>query len=49
MSMKSGDQAPKSGKIRCEACKDTIRVEKGDFIPTCANCGNDTFEDRKKK
>ena len=33
MSMKSGDQAPKSGKIRCEACKDTIRVEKLALCP----------------
>lgn len=47
MALRAGQQAPKSEVIRCEACRDSVRVEKGDFIKSCATCGNNTFEPRK--
>lgn len=47
MALVAGQQASKTENIRCEACRDSVRVEKGDFIQTCVTCGNNTFESRK--
>lgn len=47
MALFAGKQSEKSEVIRCVACRDSIRMEKGDFIPTCQTCGNNSFEPRK--
>lgn len=49
MSILAGEQAKKTENIRCEACRDTVRVEKGDFVVACTSCGNNSFESRKSK
>lgn len=46
MSAKSGEDAREGGEFRCERCHAHVRVNKGDKIPKCPNCGNSSFDTR---
>jgi Zn finger protein HypA/HybF involved in hydrogenase expression len=46
MAAKSGEKAQETGDFRCERCHQQTHVAKGDTIPKCPHCGNDTFDTR---
>jgi ribosomal protein L37AE/L43A len=46
MSAKSGERAQETGDFRCSRCHQQTHVTKGDKIPKCSHCGNDTFDTR---
>lgn len=46
MAANAGERAQETGDFRCEKCHQKVHVTKGDKIPTCPNCGNDTFDTR---
>ena len=46
MAARSGEEAREGGDFRCAKCHQQIRVNKGDNIPKCPNCGNETFDTR---
>jgi Zn finger protein HypA/HybF involved in hydrogenase expression len=41
---KTGETAREGGELRCEKCGGVLRVERGVLIPSCPQCGFDTFE-----
>ncbi len=47
MAARTGEQARESGDFRCERCNNIVRVNKGNPIPRCPSCGNETFEMRR--
>ena len=46
MAAHAGETARETGDFRCEKCHEQTHVTKGDKIPKCSNCGNDTFDTR---
>jgi ribosomal protein L37AE/L43A len=46
MAAHAGETARETGDFRCEKCHQQTHVTKGDKIPKCPNCGNDTFDTR---
>ena len=46
MAAKAGERAWETGDFRCAKCHQQVHVTKGDKIPKCPNCGNDTFDTR---
>lgn len=46
MVAKSGEKAWETGDFRCEKCHEQVHVRKGQPIPKCPNCGNDSFDTR---
>ena len=49
MAAHSGEKAQEGGNFRCERCHQQTRVNKGQPIPKCPNCGNDTYDSRVKE
>lgn len=49
MSAHSGEKAREGGEFRCDKCHNTVRVNKGEPIPRCPYCHNDTFDTRKRE
>jgi hypothetical protein len=47
MAAHAGENARKTGDFRCEQCHERVHVTRGDKIPKCRNCGNDTFDTRE--
>jgi DNA-directed RNA polymerase subunit RPC12/RpoP len=43
MSAQSGEAVAEAGDYRCERCQHPLRLEKGDSLPKCPNCGNERF------
>jgi predicted RNA-binding Zn-ribbon protein involved in translation (DUF1610 family) len=39
----AGEIALRSGTYHCERCHRALRVEQGQPIPVCPNCGNDRY------
>ena len=46
MSAKAGEKARETGDFRCEHCHQQTHVSKGQTIPKCPHCCNDTFDTR---
>ncbi len=46
MAAHSGEDAREGGEFRCEKCHTKVRVNTGDKIPACPNCGNRSFDTR---
>lgn len=46
MSAHAGEKAREGGDFRCQKCHEQVRVNKGEKIPKCPNCGNETFDTR---
>jgi DNA-directed RNA polymerase subunit RPC12/RpoP len=44
MSEKAGEMARETATYRCERCHKTTRVQKGELIPACPQCGFETFD-----
>jgi Zn finger protein HypA/HybF involved in hydrogenase expression len=44
MSEKAGEMARETAAYRCERCHQTTRIEKGELIPPCPNCGFETYD-----
>jgi predicted RNA-binding Zn-ribbon protein involved in translation (DUF1610 family) len=42
----AGESAHEGGTFHCAKCNIGVRVNKGDNIPKCPNCGNDTYDHR---
>lgn len=38
-----GEEAPE-GLLQCAACKETLKIEKSEKIPSCPKCGNTTYQ-----
>lgn len=47
MAATAGEQAEETGDFRCSKCHQTTHVRKGERIPKCPHCGNDTFDTRR--
>ncbi len=39
----AGDKAADTGTFVCGRCGETVRVHKGEKIPSCPNCGHETY------
>ena len=46
MSANAGERARETGDFRCENCHEQIHITKGNSIPPCPHCGNDTYDTR---
>ncbi|MGN6553294.1 MAG: zinc ribbon-containing protein [Verrucomicrobiota bacterium] len=46
MAAHTGEQAREGGDFRCQKCHHQVRVNKGEKIPKCPNCGNTVFDTR---
>ena len=46
MAAHAGEHAREGGIFHCAKCNNRVRVNKGDNIPKCPNCGNDTYDER---
>lgn len=46
MAALAGEKAQEGGMFRCEKCKHPVRVNKGEPIPKCPNCGHDMYDRR---
>jgi Zn finger protein HypA/HybF involved in hydrogenase expression len=46
MAAHPGEKAREGGTFHCERCNNRVRVNKGDTIPKCPNCGSDTYDER---
>ena len=46
MAAHAGEKAQKTGRFRCDNCHEYTKVNQGDKIPNCPNCGNDTYDTR---
>lgn len=46
MAAKAGETARETGDFPCSNCHEQVHVSKGDKIPKCPNCGNDSFDTR---
>lgn len=46
MVARKGEKARETGDFRCQNCHARVHVERGQTIPQCPNCGNDTFDVR---
>ncbi|HEX3653671.1 MAG TPA: hypothetical protein VHU18_12700 [Rhizomicrobium sp.] len=44
MTEKAGETARENAEYRCERCERLVKLRTGDLIPTCPNCGFDTFD-----
>jgi hypothetical protein len=49
MAATAGDSAQEGGEFRCARCHERVRVNKGQKIPKCPNCGNETFDTRERE
>jgi len=49
MSAHAGEDTTEGGEFRCDRCHQTVRVNKGEKIPTCPGCGNSTFNERVRE
>lgn len=49
MSARAGERARQTGGFVCESCHGKVHVTKGDRIPRCPRCGNDTFGERRNE
>jgi predicted RNA-binding Zn-ribbon protein involved in translation (DUF1610 family) len=49
MSAHAGETAQETRDFRCSACHSKVHVTSGHRIPTCPNCGNDTFDTRENE
>jgi predicted RNA-binding Zn-ribbon protein involved in translation (DUF1610 family) len=46
MAAHAGEQAREGGTFHCQNCINRVRVNKGQTISKCPNCGNDTYDER---
>ncbi len=46
MVARAGEKARETGDFRCENCHAQVHVQRGQTIPQCPNCGNNTFDTR---
>lgn len=46
MSPLAGEKAQETGMLRCKKCNHPVRVNKGEPIPKCPNCGHDLYDRR---
>jgi predicted RNA-binding Zn-ribbon protein involved in translation (DUF1610 family) len=46
MAALAGEQAREGGTFPCQNCNNRVRVIKGQTIPKCPNCGNDSYDER---
>jgi len=44
MTEKTGEIARETATYRCENCHHTLKLQLGDLIPRCPNCGFETFD-----
>jgi hypothetical protein len=44
MSEKAGEIVRDGADYRCERCHEVTSLRRGALIPTCPNCGFDTFD-----
>lgn len=49
MSAHAGERARQTGDFVCESCHEKVHVTKGDRIPECPRCGNDSFGERRNE
>ena len=42
----AGDKAEETGTFTCKQCGETVRVHKGEKVPSCPNCGHNAFGPR---
>jgi len=47
MSAHSGEKAREGGEFRCARCHQRVRVNKGQVIPKCPQCGSDEYDTRE--
>lgn len=47
MAAHAGEKAQEGGEFRCERCHEATRVNKGQTIPKCPHCGNETYDTRR--
>jgi ribosomal protein L37AE/L43A len=47
MAAHAGERARQTATYACEKCGETVQVRANEKIPTCPNCGNDTFGQRE--
>jgi len=47
MSAHTGEEAREGGEFRCAKCYEKVRVNKGERIPKCPNCGSNEFSTRE--
>ncbi|WP_029032308.1 zinc ribbon-containing protein [Salinarimonas rosea] len=48
MAAHAGETAHETGDVRGERCRHRVDVTRGDEIPRCPDCGNDTFAGRRE-
>lgn len=46
MAAQAGDNARRTGTFHCQRCNETVRVQEGERIPECLNCGGKTYDER---
>ena len=46
MAAHAGEKAEKTGDFHCAKCGQRVHVDRGDRIPKCPHCGNDSYESR---
>jgi Zn finger protein HypA/HybF involved in hydrogenase expression len=49
MSAHAGESAQEGGEFRCANCHERVRVNKGQKIPACPNCGGEVFDSRQNE
>lgn len=49
MAAHSGERAQETGDFRCQRCHQTTRVQLGQRIARCPNCGNESFDTRRNE
>jgi predicted RNA-binding Zn-ribbon protein involved in translation (DUF1610 family) len=45
----AGEKAQEGGMFHCDRCGNRVRVNKGQSIPKCPNCGNGSYDSRTEE